>query len=366
MQRRKTRDNEDENPDILMVHSPFVARLGEKRHRIMSRETSDDDRDVRKLVASSEEGLIVHAAPAASSARQSSASSSNRAPPRRIDHTYRDYSNFPTEDLPVLKAPTNFPSKLHHILSDPEYQHVISWMPHGRAWKIHNKDLLVSEVVPKYFVQSKYQSFARQLNGWGFKRLQQAGNDFNAYYHECFLRGMPQLAVLMKRVTPNQGRLLPHVEGEPNFYEIDKHFRLPPAMGYPQGGHHQYYHPQIAQDGSWGHGGGYHQDQQYMYHQGGGYPPQYYGHSYYNPNNNPNMDNAAAATNPQQQQTMSVAYPGYPPYYQPMAYGGPPPPGQFPKYDGPPPPGQFPQYGGAAPHYCYGEIVPPTHFQSWC
>jgi hypothetical protein len=124
-------------------------------------------------------------------------------------------------------------------------------MPHGRAWKIHNKDLLVSEVVPKYFIQSKYQSFARQLNGWGFKRLQQAGNDFNAYYHKSFLRGMPQLAVLMKRVKPNQGRLLPHMEGEPNFYELDKHFWLPTVMRYPQGGHHhQYYHPQIAQDGS--------------------------------------------------------------------------------------------------------------------
>jgi hypothetical protein len=220
-------------------------------------------------------------------------------------------------------------------------------MPHGRAWKIHNKDLLVSEVVPRYFVQSKYQSFARQLNGWGFKRLQQAGNDFNAYYHECFLRGMPQLAVLMTRVKPNQGRLLPHVEGEPNFYEIDKHFRLPPGMGYPQGGHHQYYHPQMDQDGSGGNGGYAQNHQQYMC-QGGGYPPQYYGQSY-NPNNN--MANAAAA-NPQQ--AMAAAYPGYPPYYPPMAYGVPPQPGQFPQYGG----------GGgaaaAAPHYGYSEIVPPS------
>jgi hypothetical protein len=222
------------------------------------RETSDDDRDDcddRKLVASFEEGLIV----TGTARYQSTTSSNNRAPPRRIDHTYRDYSNFPTADLPVLKAPTNFPTKLHHILSDPDYQHVISWMPHGRAWKIHNKDLLVSDVVPKYFVQTKYQSFARQLNGWGFKRLQQAGNDFNAYYHECFLRGMPQLAVLMKRVKPNQGRLVPHVEGEPNFYEIDKHFRLPPAMGYPQGGHHHQYVPLM--DASGGYYGGYPQDQ---------------------------------------------------------------------------------------------------------
>jgi len=166
----------------------------------------------------------------------------NRAEPRRVDHTYRDYSKYPLSELPpVKKAPTNFPSKLHQILSDPEYSYIISWMPHGRAWKIHNKDLLIQEVVPKFFVQSKYESFTRQLNGWGFKRLHQSGNDFNAYYHECFLRGLPYLTVLMKRVPPNKGKQLPHVEGEPNFYEIEKEFPLPPdtpMMPYP--GHHLY------------------------------------------------------------------------------------------------------------------------------
>ncbi len=36
------------------------------------------------------------------------------------------------------------------------------------------------------------------------------------------------MVALMNRATPNQGRLLPHVEGEPNFYEIDRNLRLPP------------------------------------------------------------------------------------------------------------------------------------------
>jgi len=131
---------------------------------------------------------------------------------------------------PGKKAATNFPFKLHQILSTPEYEHIISWMPHGRAWKIHNKDLLMRKIVPKYFVQSKYESFTRQLNGWGFKRLHQSGNDFNAYYHVCFLRGIPHLTVLMTRVAPYQGRLLPHMEGEPNFYEIETRYPLPPPI----------------------------------------------------------------------------------------------------------------------------------------
>ena len=85
----------------------------------------------------------------------------------------------------------------------------------------------MSEVAPKYFVQSKYESFTRLLNGWGFKRLHQSGSDFDAYYHECFLRGLPFLTALMKRAVPNRGKLLPRIEGEPNFYEIEKQFRLP-------------------------------------------------------------------------------------------------------------------------------------------
>ena len=48
-----------------------------------------------------------------------------RAPPRCVDHTYHDYSNFPEEELPhVSKSLMNFPTRLHHILSDPENQHV--------------------------------------------------------------------------------------------------------------------------------------------------------------------------------------------------------------------------------------------------
>lgn len=47
--------------------------------------------------------------------------------------------------------------------------------PHGRAWKVLNKRLFVDEVIPKYFRQSKYASFTRQLSGWGFKKLYQTG-----------------------------------------------------------------------------------------------------------------------------------------------------------------------------------------------
>ena len=54
-----------------------------------------------------------------------SASVKNKAPPRRTDHTYRDFSKFALDKLPLnMKLQTNFPSKLHQILSTPEYSQV--------------------------------------------------------------------------------------------------------------------------------------------------------------------------------------------------------------------------------------------------
>ena len=94
--------------------------------------------------------------------------------------------------------------------------------PHDRAWKVLDKRLLVEEVIPKFFGQSKYPSFTRQLSGWGFKRLLKGGPDFGCYYHECFLRGHPRLTILMRRNSPGKGRAVVNTIAEPDLYTISK------------------------------------------------------------------------------------------------------------------------------------------------
>ena len=55
---------------------------------------------------------------------------------------------------------STFPAKLHKILSIPELSHIISWMPHGRSWRVLQPKLFEEKVMPKYFAhQSKYASF---------------------------------------------------------------------------------------------------------------------------------------------------------------------------------------------------------------
>lgn len=82
----------------------------------------------------------------------------------------------------TAKEPT-FPVKLHMILSNPEFQDIISWLPHGRSWRILQQKAFEERVIPLYFRHGRYSSFARQVNGWGFRRVTH-GSDYNSYYHE--------------------------------------------------------------------------------------------------------------------------------------------------------------------------------------
>jgi hypothetical protein len=103
---------------------------------------------------------------------------------------------------------TNFPARLHDLLSliqnDSTLSSAISWLPHGRSWIVNDKKEFLEKVSPSHFHFSKYESFLRQVNGWGFKRVT-SGPDENSYYHELFLRDMPHLIQWMKRSTKTRG-----------------------------------------------------------------------------------------------------------------------------------------------------------------
>mmetsp|Transcript_33936 Transcript_33936/g.81204 ORF Transcript_33936/g.81204 Transcript_33936/m.81204 type:complete len:415 (+) Transcript_33936:307-1551(+) len=156
-----------------------------------------------------------------------------------VDHTYHDFSRFLSSGGELRKSKKggkNFPAKVHRMLSDDCNNDVITWMPHGRSFKVLNREELVSRVIPNYFVCGKYESFTRQLNGWGFKRLYQKGPDNGCFYHECFLRAMPELTAMITRVPPKQGKCSPFPDGEPNFEDISKRYPVPLKAKQGKGG----------------------------------------------------------------------------------------------------------------------------------
>lgn len=89
-----------------------------------------------------------------------------------VDHTYRDFSEVTLSDLGDSLEHWNadlFPAKLHKILSNPEYAHIIAWKSHGRAWAVLDRSLFLEVVLPNHFNHRNSGSFNRSVNGWGFK-----------------------------------------------------------------------------------------------------------------------------------------------------------------------------------------------------
>jgi hypothetical protein len=96
----------------------------------------------------------------------------------------------------------HFPERLHRMLLDVERKGligVVSFLPHGRAFRVHDRDRFVQEVLPRFFSQSKWNSFLRQLSLYGFRRIT-SGPDQDSYYHELFLKNQPYLCRAMRRV----------------------------------------------------------------------------------------------------------------------------------------------------------------------
>lgn len=121
----------------------------------------------------------------------------------------------------------SFAVKLFRILSQPSYNDIISWLPHGRSWRILQPNLFEKNIIPFYFRHRNLASFMRQVNGWGFRRVNQ-GPDRNSYYHESFLRGRMSACRQMRRPSSAELRVLKASSPqEPNFYEMSKNDPLP-------------------------------------------------------------------------------------------------------------------------------------------
>lgn len=60
-----------------------------------------------------------------------------------------------------------FPYKLLQVLEEAERDgntHIVSWLPHGKAFKVHKPEEFTSMIMQKYFRQSHFKSFTRQVS----------------------------------------------------------------------------------------------------------------------------------------------------------------------------------------------------------
>jgi len=117
-----------------------------------------------------------------------------------------------------------FPWKLHIMLDamskiEGDNKAIVCWQPHGKAFMVHKPKDFVAEVMPHFFNQTKYASFQRQLNLYGFSRLTH-GPDKGSYFHRCFIRGRRHLCkgMVRQKIKGTKVRKSLSPEDEPDFY----------------------------------------------------------------------------------------------------------------------------------------------------
>jgi len=83
------------------------------------------------------------------------------------------------------KKAVPFPLKLMKVLSNKEFEPIITWMPSGKSFSIVDSKAFVADILPEHFKSAKYASFTRKLHRWGFMRHYR-GEEAGAFYHHLF------------------------------------------------------------------------------------------------------------------------------------------------------------------------------------
>ena len=82
------------------------------------------------------------------------------------------------------KKKKSFLSKLYDILNNITYKEIIYWNKEGKGIIIANVNEFSTMILPKYFRSSTYSSFVRQLNLYGYHKIQGVIEEGEGYEHD--------------------------------------------------------------------------------------------------------------------------------------------------------------------------------------
>ncbi|GAV55733.1 hypothetical protein ZYGR_0AY01250 [Zygosaccharomyces rouxii] len=127
----------------------------------------------------------------------------------------------PAAQPPTSKPTTHkkrhlFVNKVWSMLNDESNGNLIRWAEDGKSFVVVNREEFVHQVLPKYFKHSNFASFVRQLNMYGWHKvqdvksgsIQNSSDDKWQFENEFFIRGREDLLQHIVRQRPaNQARL---------------------------------------------------------------------------------------------------------------------------------------------------------------